>query len=60
LELAPGSEPHRYHKISYSAAALDALLVEIFQEVHSKPPKEVVLDYTLARQMSFRDKSRAS
>ena len=46
LELAPVGSPHgeRYHKISYSAEALDALLVEIFLEAHSKAPREMVLD----------------
>jgi len=44
LELTPAEEPHRYHKISYSAEALDALLVEIFLEAHAKPPQEIVLD----------------
>jgi hypothetical protein len=46
LELAPVGSPHRerYHKISYSAEALDALLVEIFLEAHRQAPREVVLD----------------
>jgi Transposase DDE domain group 1 len=44
LELVPGEEPHRYHKITYSSAALDALLVEIFLEAHVQPPQEIVLD----------------
>lgn len=46
LELTPAGSPRRerYHKISYSAAALDALLVEIFLEAHAKPPREMVLD----------------
>jgi hypothetical protein len=46
LELTPASEPEsqRYHKISYSAEALDALLVEIFLEAQAQPPREIVLD----------------
>ena len=44
LELTPTDEPHRYHKITYSAEALDALLVEIFLEAHAQPPREIVLD----------------
>ncbi len=46
LELTPAGEPQRerYHKISYSAEALDALLVEIFLEAHAQPPREIVLD----------------
>jgi hypothetical protein len=44
LELAPAEEPHRYHKISYSAEALDELLVEIFLEAQTQPPREIVLD----------------
>jgi hypothetical protein len=44
LELTPAEEPHRYHKIRYSSAGLDALLVEIFLEAHPQPPREIVLD----------------
>jgi Transposase DDE domain group 1 len=46
LELAPVGSPHRerYHKISYSAEALDALLVEMFLEAHNPAPREMVLD----------------
>jgi len=44
LELAPAEEPHRYHKIRYSAEALDALLVEIFLEAQAQAPQEIVLD----------------
>ncbi len=46
MELAPAGSPlaERYHRISYSGEALDALLVQIFLEAHSKPPREVVLD----------------
>lgn len=44
LELSPAEEPHRYHKITYSAEALDALLVEMFLEAHAQPPRQIVLD----------------
>jgi hypothetical protein len=46
MELAPAGSPltERYHRISYSAEAIDALLLQIFLEAHSKPPREVVLD----------------
>src|SRR2546430_12053669 len=39
---APAAE--RYKKISYSAAALDALLVDLFLEAHPRAPREIVLD----------------
>ena len=45
LELAgPGAETDRYKKVSYDAAALDALLVDLFIEVHPRPPVRIVLD----------------
>jgi Transposase DDE domain group 1 len=46
LERTPIGSPleERYHKIRYSAEALDALFVQIFLEAHKKPPQEVVLD----------------
>jgi len=46
LELTPAGSPlqERYHKITYSAAALDQLLVDLFLEAHPKPPAEIVLD----------------
>jgi hypothetical protein len=34
----------RYHKISYSAEAVDRLLVDLFLESHTTPPAEIVLD----------------
>lgn len=42
LELAGRSG--RYHKINYSAEAIDRLLVDLYIESHSAPPKEIVLD----------------
>jgi DDE family transposase len=46
MELMPAGSPlaERYHKISYSSAAIDELLVEIFLEAHSKRPQHIVLD----------------
>jgi hypothetical protein len=46
LELTPLGSPaaERYNKISYSAAALDALLVDLFLEAHPRAPREIVLD----------------
>ena len=46
MELTPAgcALVERYHKITYSAEAIDALLVEIFLEAHRKPPTEIVLD----------------
>jgi hypothetical protein len=46
LELTPSNSPQeeRYHKITYSAEALDALLVDIFLEAHGQPPEQIVLD----------------
>ena len=46
LELAPAGGAHgeRYHKITYSGPALDALLVEIFLEAQARPPQQIVLD----------------
>ena len=37
-------EPTRYHKISANEPAIEALLVELFVEAHSKPPKQIILD----------------
>src|SRR5215468_5652013 len=46
LELSPTGSPreNRYHKITYSSAALDSLLVEIFLEAHARAPRQIVLD----------------
>jgi hypothetical protein len=46
LELTPLGSPaaERYNKISYSAEALDALLVDLFLEAHPRAPREIVLD----------------
>ena len=46
LELTPAGSPgaERYNKISYSAEALDTLLVDLFLEAHRRTPQEIVLD----------------
>jgi hypothetical protein len=46
LELTPAGSPaaERYNKISYSAEALDALLVDLFLEAHPRALREIVLD----------------
>jgi hypothetical protein len=46
LELSPSGSPleNRYHKITYSSEALDALLVDIFLEAHARAPRQIVLD----------------
>src|SRR6201987_224432 len=36
-------EPTRYHKISYDAAAIEGLFVELFLDAHSAPPPQVTL-----------------
>ena len=43
LELSP-AEPTPYHKISYDAAAIEALFVELFVEAHHSAPPQIVLD----------------
>jgi len=46
LELTPAGSPleDRYHKITYSTEALDALLVDVFVEAHQPAPRQIVLD----------------
>jgi hypothetical protein len=46
LELTPVGSPaaERYNRISYSAEALDTLLVDLFLEAHPCAPCEIVLD----------------
>ena len=48
MELTPAgakaAAADRYHKITYSSAQLDALLVDIFLEAHSPAPAQIVLD----------------
>jgi hypothetical protein len=46
MELVPAGSPRteRDHKITYSATALDQLLVEIFLEAYRRAPRQIVLD----------------
>jgi Transposase DDE domain group 1 len=46
LELTPeGADARaRYKKVTYSAPALDALMVDVFMEAHPRAPKSIVLD----------------
>jgi hypothetical protein len=46
MELAPGGSgsEQRYHKISYSEAALDQLLVDLFLESQETSPPQIILD----------------
>ena len=37
-------EPTRYHKISYDAAAIEGLFVELFLDAHSTAPPQITLD----------------
>ena len=43
LELSR-SEPTRYHKISYDAAAVEGLFVDLFLDAHAVPPLQITLD----------------
>jgi Transposase DDE domain group 1 len=43
LELSK-PKPDRYHKISANGPAIERLLVDLFLEAHSKPPKNIILD----------------
>jgi hypothetical protein len=43
MELS-GLEPTRYHKISYDAAAIEALFVDLFLDAHAAPPAQIILD----------------
>jgi Transposase DDE domain group 1 len=43
LELSR-EEPTRYHKISYDAAAIERLFVDLFLEAHAAPPTQITLD----------------
>jgi hypothetical protein len=37
-------EPSRYHKISYDAAQIEALFVDLFLDAHSAAPPQITLD----------------
>jgi Transposase DDE domain group 1 len=43
LELSR-EEPTRYHKISYDAAAIEGLFVDLFLDAHGAPPPQITLD----------------
>jgi hypothetical protein len=43
LELSR-QEPTRYHKISYEAAAIEALFVDLFLDTHAAAPSQITLD----------------
>jgi hypothetical protein len=43
LELSR-TQPSRYHKISYDAAAIEGLFVDLFLDAHAAPPRQIVLD----------------
>ena len=38
------AEPTRYHKISYDAAALEGLFVDLFLDAHAAAPAQITLD----------------
>lgn len=46
MELAPGgsASEHPYHKINYSEAAIDQLLVDLFLESYRTAPRQIILD----------------
>ena len=43
LELSR-AEPSRYHKISYDAALIEAVFVDVFLDAHAVPPPQITLD----------------
>jgi hypothetical protein len=43
LELSR-EQPTRYHKISYDAAAIEGLFVDLFLDAHAAPPPQITLD----------------
>jgi Transposase DDE domain group 1 len=43
LELSR-AEPSRYHKISYDAALIEAVFVDVFLDAHTVPPSQIILD----------------
>ena len=43
LELSR-ARPSRYHKISYDAAAIEGLFVDLFVEARAAPPEQIILD----------------
>jgi Transposase DDE domain group 1 len=43
LELSR-EEPTRYHRISYDAAAIEGLFIDLFVDAHAAPPPQITLD----------------
>jgi hypothetical protein len=43
LELSR-AQPSRYHKISYDAAAIEGLFVDVFLDAHAAPREQIILD----------------
>jgi hypothetical protein len=43
LELSR-AKPSRYHKISYDAALIEAVFVDVFLDAHTAPPSQIILD----------------
>jgi Transposase DDE domain group 1 len=43
LELSR-TEPSRYHKISYDAALIEGVFVDLFLDAHAAPPAQIILD----------------
>jgi len=43
LELSR-AEPSRYHKISYDAALIEAVFVDVYLDAHTAPPAQIILD----------------
>jgi hypothetical protein len=37
-------EPTRYHKISHDPAAIETLFVDVFLQMHRRPPAQIILD----------------
>src|SRR5215831_767031 len=37
-------EPTRYHRISWDAAKIEALFIDLFLEAHQDPPQRIILD----------------
>jgi len=44
LELSRPEPTTRYHKISYDAAVIEGLVVELFLDAHAAPPPQITLD----------------
>jgi hypothetical protein len=49
LERSVNQSESRYHKISHDSAQIERLFVDLFQEAHAKPPKQITLELELRR-----------